>query len=102
MKNKNANSYDNQTMKSIVDILSKKQSYNVAKDNEDTVNNNSKEVGFSNSADGSNIIQEDDKESDEEIGKYVVENNVVGNQRGTKLIAKLHQLPKAYIRIRYK
>ena len=95
MKNKNANSYDNQTMKSIVDILSKKQSYNVAKDNEDTVNNNSKEVGFSNSAGGSNIIQEDDKESDEEIEKYVVENNVVGNQRGTKNNSKITSTTKS-------
>ena len=65
-------------MKSIVDILSKEQNYNVTRDNEDTVTDNSKVVGFTNSKYGSKISQEGDKENYEENEKYVVEDNVVG------------------------
>ena len=54
----------------------KKQTYNVTRDIKDVVNNISKEVGFPTS--------KDDKKSDEAIQKYIVENNVVGIQRGTK------------------
>ena len=39
-------SYNNQAMTSIVDIPSKKQTYNVIRDNKNEVNNNSKEVGL--------------------------------------------------------
>ena len=65
------------------------QTYTVTRDYEDAVNNNSTEVGFPNSSDGRKIITEDDRESDEEIEKYVVDNNVVGNQRGTKNNSKI-------------
>ena len=52
------------------------------------LNNNSKEVLLTNSADGSKILNEDDRESDEEIEKYVDDNNVVGIQRGIKYNSK--------------
>ena len=83
------NSYDNQAMQSIVHIPSKKQSYNASRDNEDAVNNNSKEVGLPNSTDGSKKIQEDDQETDEAIKKYVVGNNGVRNQRGPNNNSKI-------------
>ena len=44
------NNYDNQAMKYIIDIPSKvKKNYNVTRDNGDTVTNNSRVVGFTNS-----------------------------------------------------
>ena len=64
-------------------------------DNEDTVNNNSKEGGFTNSAYGSKILQEGDKKSDEENENYVVENNVAGEQRGNKNISKITSTTKS-------
>ena len=76
-------------------FFSKKQTYNVTRDNEDAVYNKSKVVGFPNSADGSKIIPDDDKESDEEIEKYVGDNNVVGNQRGTKNNSKIASTAKS-------
>jgi len=50
----------------------------------DVGNNNSTKVLFPTSVDGRKMINEDDKESDERSEKYVVDNNVVRNQRGTK------------------
>ena len=64
--------------------IAKKQTYSVTRDIEDVVNNISKKVGFPTSTDESKIVQDDDKESDEAIRKYIVENDVVGIQRGTK------------------
>ena len=54
----------------------------------EALNNNSKEVFLPNSADGSKILNENDSESDEEIEKYVDDNNIVGNQRGIKYNSK--------------
>ena len=50
----------------------------------DAANNNSIEVLFPTSADGRNMINEDNRENDEGIEKYVVDNNVVGNQKKNK------------------
>ena len=75
--------------------IEKKQTYNVTRDNVDVVTKTSQEVGFPNSAAGSKIIQEDDTESDEAIKKYVVENIVVGNQRGTKNNSKIASTAKS-------
>ena len=47
----------------------------------EALNNNSTEVLLPNSADGSKILNEDDRESDEEIEKYV-DDNIVGIQKG--------------------
>ena len=52
------------------------------------LNNNSKELLLINSADGNKILNEDDRESDEEIEKYINDNNVVGIQRGIKYNSK--------------
>ena len=73
----------------ITDVSSKKQTYKVTRDNDDVVHNKSKAVGFPNSADGSKIIPEDNRESDEESEKYAGENNAVENQRGTNNNSKL-------------
>ena len=54
----------------------------------EALNNNSKEVFLPNSADGSKILNENDRESDEEIEKYVDDNNIVGNQIGIKYNSK--------------
>ena len=83
------------------DKIAKKQTYNVTRDIKDVVNNISKEVGFPTSTDKSKIVQDDDKESDEAIKKYIVENNVAGIQREIKKIAQSHQVPKSSLRIRY-
>ena len=50
----------------------------------DAVNNNSKEVFSPTSTDRRKMINMDGRESDEGIEKYVVDNNIVGNQRGPK------------------
>ena len=52
------------------------------------LNNNSKEVLLTNSADGNKILNKDDRESVEEIEKYINKNNVVGIQRGIKYNSK--------------
>ena len=65
----------------INDGSSKKQTYNVTRDNDDAVLNTSKAVGFPKSVDG--IIPEDDRESDEERKKYAGEHDAVRNKRGT-------------------
>ena len=52
--------------------IEKKKTYNVTRetrDNEDAFNNNSEEVRFPNSADGSKIIHEDDRERVKAIEK---------------------------------
>ena len=61
----------------------------------DAVNNNSKEVFPPTSTDRRKIINMDGRESDEGIEKYVVENNVVGNQRGTKNNSKITSTTKS-------
>ena len=73
----------------ITDVSSKKQTYKVTRDNDDAVHNKSKAVGFPNSTDGSKIIPEGNRESDEESEKYAGEHNAVGNQRGTNNNNKL-------------
>ena len=49
----------------INDVSSKKQTYNETRDNDDTVLNKSKAVGFSNYEDGRKIVPENDRESDD-------------------------------------
>ena len=44
----------------------------------EALNNNSKEVLLTNSADVNKILNEDDREGDEEIEKNVDDNNIVG------------------------
>ena len=49
----------------INDDSSKKQTYNETRDNDDTVLNKSKSVGFSNYEDERKIVPENDRESDD-------------------------------------
>ena len=76
---KDRNIDDDEGDNKVVHNIKSGQTYNVTRETEDAVNNNSTEVGFPNSADGSKIINEGDRKSSEEIKKYVVDNNVVGN-----------------------
>ena len=54
------------------------QTYNVTRETVEELNNNSKEVLLTNSADVNKILNEDDREGDEEIEKNVDDNNIVG------------------------
>ena len=63
MRKKNID--DDEVDNKVVHNIESGQTYNVIRDYKNAVDKNSTEVGFSNYADGSKIIDEDDRESDE-------------------------------------
>ena len=88
---KDRNIDDDEGDNKVVHNINSGQTYNVIRETMEALNNNSTEVLLPNSANGSKILNEDDRESDEEIEKYVDDNNVVGNQRGIKNNSKCTQ-----------